>query len=104
MPLINNYFQRVPKETLQSNVYARSIKRKLYVFNYGESKCEKSQKTNSDETASPPSVELDENLPLDKTSVSIKEYNSLLCNQKNLERQIHDKVNFEFFGRLIYEY
>lgn len=111
MSSVQNYFKRVPKNKIQNNVYARSLKRKFSALNAEESKCEKCKKPNSAKKPSPPTeyadehdcilVSTDENLLPGKSSESIEELNSLRCNETNLQRQIHEKVSSTIFERLI---
>lgn len=103
MSTIQKYFKRVPKNSVQNNVYARSLKRKLSALNVEESNCGTSKKTNSDKIPSTITSELDErecilvstdkNLPLNIASVSTNEINSFLRIEQNLQRQIHEKVS-----------
>lgn len=103
MSTIQKYFERVPKNATENNVYARSLKRKFSALTVGESNYATSKKPNSDKMSSALSGELDErecilvstdeNLPPDITSVSTKELNSLLGCEKNHQRQIHEKVS-----------
>lgn len=103
MSTIPKYFKRVPKNPNQNNVYARSLKRKLSAVSVAESIYGISKKPNPDHLSSALTGELDErecilvstdeNLPPDITSVSTKELNSLLGSEKNLQRQINEKVS-----------
>lgn len=84
MSTIQKYFKRVPKNSVQNNVYARSLKRKLSALNVEESNCGTSKKTNSElDERECILVSTDKNLPLNIASVSTNEINSFLRSEQN---------------------
>lgn len=104
MSTILDYFKRIPEKKLKNDVYARSLKRKLSALNAEKSNGEKSKKAYSGQITSPLAlnavlderdcvlVSTDEKL-LDTISVSSKDFDSFLCSEKNLQREIHEKVS-----------